>query len=96
MPEQRDRFFADRGFVAAARSCWYDPDREMWKDPVFLASYRVRIRFHTDGTAEEYEVEFTTIRGCYRFDSRRGMMTWENGEHRVVSADALVYDGGHL
>ena len=22
----------------------------MWKDPVFLASYRVRIRFHTDGT----------------------------------------------
>ena len=57
----------------------------MWKDPVFLASYRVRIRFQTDGTAEEYEVEFTTIRGCYRFDSRRGMMTWENGEHCVVS-----------
>lgn len=33
----------------------YDPDRETWEDPVSLASHRVRIRFHTDGTAEEYE-----------------------------------------
>lgn len=68
----------------------------MWKDPVFLASYRSASVFHTDGTAEEYEVEFTTIRGCYRFDSRRGDDDMGKWRPPCRFADALVYDGGHL
>ena len=63
----------------------YDPDRETWEDPVALASHRVRVRFHADGTAEEYEAELTVGRCPYLLDPQRGTLTWENCEHYIVS-----------
>ena len=63
----------------------YDPDRETWEDPISLASHRVRIRFHTDGTAEEYEAELAVGRCPYRLDPQHETLTWENCEHYIVS-----------
>ena len=63
----------------------YDPDRETWEDPVSLSSHRVRVRFHADGTAEEYEAELAVGRCSYRLDPQRGTLTWENSEHYIVS-----------
>jgi len=63
----------------------YDPDRETWENMVSLASHRVRVRFHADGTAEEYEAELTVGRYPYHLDPQRGILTWENCEHYIVS-----------
>lgn len=73
------------GLWQLSNSYWYDPERRVWDIPVSLLSENVRIRFREDGTAEEYEGKVTTDRSSFLYDSKRRTLTWNEGEHYVVS-----------
>lgn len=73
------------GLWRLVHSYRYDPERRSWVTPISHLHDDVRTRFDANGTLEEYEAEFTTIRSSYLLDPQRGTLTWENCEHYIVS-----------